>query len=255
MHAVDQSGRLVVERREGCAGLGDAPDPSLGHQQPAADLAGQRVRAGQAPAGGRRRWGPRLTPGPCGGWLAWCGRGCRWWPPAGTMDSQLGEQCPQRGLVVRQRPVGQPPPAPVDATAWCVSRATSAPQKTSILPPTSRRGLWDLDNWTPRRSRAGQPRTTRRQPRYEQACELRPGPYQRSRTPCGPGDTTSAITKTGAMSHARTAGLHPSTKGPQKVTVGCTTDLGQVLSTERMRPCPSSAGGSARSSRLRRCRW
>ena len=35
----------------------------------------------------------------------------------------------------------------------------------------------------------------------------------------------------------------------------CTKDLGQGLSIERMCPCPSSVDGSARSSRLRRCRW
>ena len=36
---------------------------------------------------------------------------------------------------------------------------------------------------TDRRPRAGQPRTTRRQPRYEQASTFGPGPYQRSRKP------------------------------------------------------------------------
>src|SRR5262249_28536741 len=37
--------------------------------------------------------------------------------------------------------------------------------------------------------------------------------------------------------------------------MGCTKDLGQGLSTERICSCQSDAGGSARSSRLRPCSW
>ena len=40
-----------------------------------------------------------------------------------------------------------------------------------------------------------------------------------------------------------------------RITMGCTNDLGQGLSTERICSCQSDAGSSARSSRLRRCRW
>ncbi len=83
-------------------------------------------------------------------------------------------------------------PTRPSATAWWVSRATSMPQKTSIRPPSARTRLWDLDNWTPPRARAGQPRTTRRQPRYEQASTAGPSAYQRSRTPCGSGEHVSA---------------------------------------------------------------
>jgi transposase len=41
----------------------------------------------------------------------------------------------------------------------------------------------------------------------------------------------------------------------RKATVRCTNDLGQGLSTERICSCQSDAGGSARSSRLRRSSW
>jgi hypothetical protein len=37
--------------------------------------------------------------------------------------------------------------------------------------------------------------------------------------------------------------------------VGCSKDLGQFLSIERISSCPRSAGSSVRSSRLRPCRW
>jgi hypothetical protein len=37
--------------------------------------------------------------------------------------------------------------------------------------------------------------------------------------------------------------------------LGCTKDLGQGLSTERICSCQSDAGSSARSSRLRPCSW
>jgi hypothetical protein len=69
-------------------------------------------------------------------------------------------------------------------------------------------------NWTPRRARAGQPRTTRRQPRYERACELRPGPYQRSRTPCGPGDTTSTVMDDRSHESCRNRRPAPLLEGP-----------------------------------------
>jgi len=40
-----------------------------------------------------------------------------------------------------------------------------------------------------------------------------------------------------------------------KLELGCTNDLGQGLSTERICSCQSDAGSSARSSRLRRSSW
>jgi transposase-like protein len=53
---------------------------------------------------------------------------------------------------------------------------------------------------------------------------------------------------------AERSGLSKSTIG-RIWKVGCTNDLGQRLSTERICSCQSDAGSSARSSRLRRCRW
>ena len=45
------------------------------------------------------------------------------------------------------------------------------------------------------------------------------------------------------------------TPNHKRDALGCTKDLGQGLSTERICLCQSGAGSSARSSRLRPCRW
>jgi hypothetical protein len=91
--------------------------------------------------------------------------------------------------------------------------------------------------------RAGQPWTTRRQPRYEQASTAGPGPYQRSRTSRGPGDTTSTVMDDRSHESCRNRRPAPSSKGAQKVTKPISAST---------RPAASCCGVSAATTRPRR---